>query len=614
MPALTPEFLALQQAVAGRYSLDRELGRGGMGVVFLARDVALDRPVAIKLLPPALAADPGARARFLREARAAARLSHPHIVPVHAVEERGDLAFFVMAYVDGETLGARVRRAGPLPPAEAMRVVQEVAWALAHAHAHGVVHRDVKPDNILLEREGGRALVTDFGIAHVADVHETPAGGQAVGTPHYMSPEQAAGEPADARSDLYALGVTAFVAATGRHPFDGASAAAVLVQHATVPAPPLLARRPSLPPRFAAAVDRCLAKRPADRWPSADALGAALREARATLPETPAPVRAFLREADQAGGEMGTALTATATSVVVLGLGGSTALPFGSYFAHIIVMLVYSGIAVLTASLVLVRGAQLLTGARSLLRRGYGHAALAPALVAEQRERDAEREADALGGAPGARADARERWALAGIGAVKTAISLWLVGADVPTGLGLLGIAGSIVVPTVTVRMLWRGWPRGARLWHRLVSGAPGRAAFRIAGLGLDASRTALPAAGEPTVAVLGRAAEQLFAALPAAQQARFREVPALVARLQEDAARLRERTDDPAAADRLALTVAALEALRLDLLQLHAGAGSFDELTRDVEAARDLGRRVDAELAARDELRGTARGELTPA
>src|SRR5688500_12032194 len=220
MPALTPEFLSLQHAVAGRYSLDRELGRGGMGVVFLARDVALDRPVAIKLLPPALASSPAARARFLREARAAARLSHPHIVPVHAVEEQGDLAFFVMAYVDGETLGERVRRTGPLSSAAGMRVMQEVAWALAHAHAHGVVHRDVKPDNILLEHGSGRALVTDFGIAHVADVHETPAGGQPVGTPHYMSPEQGAGGPVDARSDLYALGATLFVAATGRPPFQ----------------------------------------------------------------------------------------------------------------------------------------------------------------------------------------------------------------------------------------------------------------------------------------------------------------------------------------------------------------------------------------------------------
>jgi serine/threonine-protein kinase len=155
--AASPEFLALQEAVIGRYSLDRERGRGGMGVVFLARDVALDRPVAIKLLLLERAASRAARERFVREARAAARLSHPHIVPLHAVEEHEALVWFVMTYVDGETLRARVRRSGPLPTAELMRVVQEVAWGLPHAHAHGVVHRDVKPDNILLERDRRRS-------------------------------------------------------------------------------------------------------------------------------------------------------------------------------------------------------------------------------------------------------------------------------------------------------------------------------------------------------------------------------------------------------------------------------------------------------------------------
>src|SRR5687768_13948384 len=147
--APTPEFLLLQPVVAGRYSLERELGRGGMGVVFLARDVALERPVALKLLPLSFALDPEPRERFLREARTAAKLSHPNIVPIHAVEERGDVVYFVMTFVDGETLGQRVRRAGPLAASQATRVVQEVAWALAYAHGRGVVHRDIKPDNIL---------------------------------------------------------------------------------------------------------------------------------------------------------------------------------------------------------------------------------------------------------------------------------------------------------------------------------------------------------------------------------------------------------------------------------------------------------------------------------
>src|SRR6266446_2185218 len=162
---INPEFLALQELLAGRYSIERELGRGGMGIVLLARDVALERPVAIKLLPPHLATRPDERERFLEEARTAAGLAHPNIVPIHLVEARGELVLFVMGFVDGETLRDRVERAGPLSPRLALKLLQEVAWALGYAHQRGVIHRDVKPDNILIERATDRALVTDFGIA-----------------------------------------------------------------------------------------------------------------------------------------------------------------------------------------------------------------------------------------------------------------------------------------------------------------------------------------------------------------------------------------------------------------------------------------------------------------
>src|SRR5213596_2568335 len=158
-------FLDFQGAVAGRYSLERELGRGGMGVVYLAREVRLDRPVAIKLLPPHHAGDAKLRERFLREARTAAKLSHPHIIPIFTVDEVGEFVFFAMAYVAGETLTERVVRRGPLAPSEAARVLREIAWALAYAHSQGLVHRDVKPDNIMLEEASGRGLVADFGIA-----------------------------------------------------------------------------------------------------------------------------------------------------------------------------------------------------------------------------------------------------------------------------------------------------------------------------------------------------------------------------------------------------------------------------------------------------------------
>src|ERR1039458_8303261 len=162
-PTVDPLFLSFQLALAGRYSIDRELGRGGMGIVYLAREVHLDRPVAIKLLPPDRANDSSLRERFLREARLAAKLSHPNIIPIHAVDDLGGFVFYVMAFVDGETLAQRVRTRGPLPSSEGARVLREVAWALAHAHAQGLVHRDVKPDNILLEMATGRVLVADSG-------------------------------------------------------------------------------------------------------------------------------------------------------------------------------------------------------------------------------------------------------------------------------------------------------------------------------------------------------------------------------------------------------------------------------------------------------------------
>ncbi|HSE46370.1 MAG TPA: serine/threonine-protein kinase, partial [Gemmatimonadales bacterium] len=222
-----PILLEVEAALAGRYSVERELGRGGMATVYLARDIRLDRLVAIKVLLPELAVRPELRERFLRETRTAASFSHPNIVPVHAVEETPTLLFFVMGFVDGETLTQVVRRHGPLTATAAARLIQEVAWALSYAHGRGVVHRDVKPDNILLERSTGRAMVTDFGIARSFAASGLTQVGEVVGTPHFMSPEQAAGDQLDGRSDLYSLGVASFFAVTGRLPFDGESAQAI---------------------------------------------------------------------------------------------------------------------------------------------------------------------------------------------------------------------------------------------------------------------------------------------------------------------------------------------------------------------------------------------------
>src|SRR2546430_239991 len=181
---------ALQRALGGRYVLERRLGRGGMGLVYLAREPRLARRVAIKVLPPDRALQPAARERFLREARTAAGLSHPNIVPIFAVDEAATLVFFVMAYVEGETLGQRIRTRGPLPPAEVARVLKQVARALAYAHDHGVVHRDLKPDNILLENPTGRVLVTDFGIARVGAGSGNTGPRGVVGGGEVISPQQ----------------------------------------------------------------------------------------------------------------------------------------------------------------------------------------------------------------------------------------------------------------------------------------------------------------------------------------------------------------------------------------------------------------------------------------
>lgn len=270
----------LAAAIAKRYTIERELGRGGMGIVYLARDVTLDRPVALKVLPAELAKNPDVRERFLREARTAAHLSHPNIVPIYHADEIDGHAFFAMALVEGESLAQRLAVRGPLPATEAVRYLREVAWALAYAHARGVVHRDVKPENIMIERGSGRALVTDFGIARDGREQSLTITGNVLGTVHYMSPEQASGDYVDGRSDLYALGVVGYYVLSGLFPFDADSASAILVAHVTRNAPPLNSVAPSIPASLAAVIDRSLAKNPTDRYPTgeelAEALGAAL--------------------------------------------------------------------------------------------------------------------------------------------------------------------------------------------------------------------------------------------------------------------------------------------------------------------------------------------------
>ena len=269
----------LQTAVDDSFHIERLLGRGGMGSVYLASEPALDRLVAIKVLPPERAQSSDLKERFRREARTAAQLSHPNIVPLLTFGEGEGLMYFVMGYVEGEALSIRVRREGRLQSGEAVRVLSELAEALGYAHGRGVVHRDVKPENILLEAPKGVVRLTDFGVAKgLSQSSSLTTEGAVIGTPHYMSPEQAAGRSdVDTRSDVYSMGALAFTLFTGRPPFEGKSASEILRQHLSQDAPRLRDHNPELPPALDDAVRRCLAKDPSARWPTAADFSKALQ-------------------------------------------------------------------------------------------------------------------------------------------------------------------------------------------------------------------------------------------------------------------------------------------------------------------------------------------------
>ena len=265
----------LQATLAGTYELEHELGGGGMSRVFLAHETALGRKVVVKVLLPTLAAGVSAE-RFRREILVVAKLQHPHIVPVHAAGESDGLPWFTMPFVEGESLRARIAREGELPIAEVLRLLRDIASALSYAHGHGVIHRDIKPDNVLLS--AGSAVVADFGVAKAlsdsvteGDQTHLTSLGIALGTPTYMAPEQASADPAmDHRVDIYAFGVMAYEMLAGRPPFTGRNAQAMFAAHFTEAPPPLESLRPTVPAVLAGLVMRCLEKHAADRPTAAD--------------------------------------------------------------------------------------------------------------------------------------------------------------------------------------------------------------------------------------------------------------------------------------------------------------------------------------------------------
>ena len=614
------EFLELQEAVAGRYSLERELGRGGMGIVFLAKDVALDRLVAIKLLPPELAEQRDLRERFLREARTAAKLSHPNIIPVFSVEEVGEFVFFVMAYVEGETLTERISSKGPLTPSGAVTVLREVGWALEHAHSQGVVHRDVKPDNILLEEASGRALVTDFGIAQVSGLGVDSDFGEMFGTPAFMSPEQAAGETVDHRSDIYSFGIVAFLTLAGRHPFEASAASEFLAHHISTQPPRLTAVAPGVPRPLSSIVERCLKKDPDERPQTghelADVLGTSLESRR----EMPVAVRLFVQQAKQhqeRGHHLAAPLFALWVGFPLLGvaptLGAAVLLGLGAY------PFVAVGLRV-----------------RRVVKAGYARADVVHAL-----ERDLEARAEELRFlyGPNYEQTGRKLRNLAygalvlGTASVVGGIATLSIGLVVPAG--VLALVGG-VLGWQAERRSNRQHKRRLKFWQKRI----GKWLFEVAGKGVSARKQIPTLTNRPTELAVGMAVASLFESLPKEARASMEDLPDVVAGLEGDALRMRDRIDDfnsmlqhegigvgvstehdvselekrssaavrieelrDEARRRLAESVAALENLRVDLLRLNAGTAKLESVTTRLGKARDVAEQVDRLLEGQLEV-----------
>jgi hypothetical protein len=613
MSVADPQFVALQTAVAGRFSLEREIGRGGMGVVYLARDVQLERQVAIKLLAPSFGARDDMVRRFLREARLAAQCFHPHIVPIHAVEEADGLAWFVMPYVRGETLDERVGRLGPLPAEEVRRLAREIGWALAYAHQRGVVHRDIKPENILIDAASGRFLIADFGIARGGDGDMTTSGARA-GTPRYMAPEQALGEVVDGRADLYALGATLYVAATGRPPFVADNAMALITQHATALAPAVRTLAPALAVAVADAIDRCLAKRPEDRHESAERFVEALTPAvgEATTSQALAPLA---NDARNARLMLGLAAAAEATTLLLgLGepatgfLGRSWTLGVGSWFS---VLIAVGGVALLAETVV---------KAGRLLRDGHSRDDVINALAGESV-------------APPMPAASRWRRVLAvGVGAVMAIVEHRVL--DMPS---LPSILQPVLATTFTVApvlLIARGvsgvlsGTALSRALHDRIGRPLAGVLARLAGRGIPRSaRLQAPLDNAATEVLLDRGIRDAIAHLPASLRPTIGNAAELGSALARDAEALRrqdaqladeiratrhapdaESRDErlaeldrarDAGRERLRTTIAALETLRLEILRLEAGQAISPGLTANLEAVLELGRRIDADAEA---------------
>jgi serine/threonine-protein kinase len=618
-PQLDPLFLSFQLALAGRYSIEREIGRGGMGIVYLAREVHLDRPVAIKLLPPERAADGTLKERFLREARLAAKLSHPNIIPIHAVADVDGFVFYVMAFVDGETLAERVRTRGPLPASEGTRVLREAAWALAHAHSHGLVHRDVKPDNILLERGSGRALVADFGIAAAAG----DAAGEGIsGTPEFMSPEQALGKELDPRSDLYSLGATAFYAFSGRLPFEGSTPTEVLAKHVTEPAPHLATLGLAVPRKVALLVDRCLAKEAEHRPASADALAEQLGVALEQRRELPAALRAFVKR----NGRLDGAASLLYPTLLATGSVGVAAM-YG----------MWAGFTAFGIGMTVAPFSYLVHAARRLSLQGFAHVDIAPAFKSEI-ESSREEYAVDHGTAPST-VERALKLVLKNTARAASLVSVVTIGTTTWAAMYRSPLAETSALVMVVawsttlfstigyLALIQRRRDVDTEIWHQIWTGPIGKVAFGIARKFLGSRGVTSAMTHRATELSLGLAAEQLYESLPREARTALADLPATLKQLQSDAQLLRRNLDElqdalndagDASASveyaevrltrdqiqaKLGDAVGALETIRLNLLRLHAGSGSLEGLTTHIGLAAAVSEEVERLLAAKAEV-----------
>ena len=613
LPAPSSELLAFQRALTGRYSIERELGRGGMGIVFLAREVALDRLVALKLLPPEVAARAGVKERFLREARTAARLSHPNIVQIYTVDEVDGFVFFAMAYVDGGTLGDRIRARGPLSNSDAVRMLRDVSWALSHAHVQGVVHRDVKPDNILIDTATGRSLVTDFGIAvAAAEMDDGAPERQVVGTADFMSPEQAKGGAVDARSDLYSLACVGFLALSGKTPFDGPSASAILVKHIGEPAPSVLAAAPHAPPAVASALERCLRKDPEQRFRGGEALAEALRPDLEVDRELPVPLRVFIKQSREWESVLAWNGLGLILAPLLILFAAADDAPGG----------VLIGLILFVATLGTPIG-YILKAARKLLSSGFTQSDAIAAFL-----RDIARREEEYRFQVGDRVTWLDKAARAAKVLGLGAWAVGLLGALLDSGSPLYYILLSVGFPTGFGGLLVqeiRARNRGDVMGERLLSfwkSRLGRWGFKLAGIKLDRVAPALSSGvHRPTEVVIGLEADRLFEELPKDVKRTLAGLPETVRALEEDAQAMRAQVaemeailaelgdDDPSrpsaaerarvrasvsatrdeAKEKLRQAVTALETIRLNLLYMHAGSGAVESLTMELQTAQGL-------------------------